>query len=154
MGSSPRIDLLIVDGDAEFRDLLLRRFERAGFAAQGAPSGEIALQLSQQQHFAAAIFEMQLSGVTALELLAEFKANDPDCAVIFLTGYDSIAAAVQVMQAGAIQYLLKPCSLAEVEGHIREAIECCSLRHLKCSAIDGDSPGREVIEESAPLPAA
>ena len=154
MSRSPRVDLLIVDNDTEFRELLLRRFEHAGFAVQDAPNGKDALQFAQQRHFAAAIFEMHLPDMSGLELLEEFKALDADCEVIFLTGYDCIDAADQAMHLGAFRYLLKPCSLAEVEGHIREGVERRRAQQATSLAIDEDSPDAEVVEKSGCLPAA
>jgi DNA-binding NtrC family response regulator len=149
-----RIDLLIVDEDAEFRELLVRRFERTGFAVESTSSGEVALQLAQHRHFDAAIFEQQLPGMSGLELLEEFETNHPECAVVFLTGYDCYDAGLRAMQAGAFQYLLKPCSLVEVERQVREAVQSRWLQKMKSAAIVEDSPGDGIAEQPVPLPAA
>jgi DNA-binding NtrC family response regulator len=118
-----RFDLLIVDDDAEFRELLLRRLERSGLAVQAAASGEEALKAAARRHFDVAVFDMHMPGLSGLELLEKFKADHSDCQVLMLTGQGSIDTAIQAMKAGAFHYLLKPCSLADLEMQINKAAE-------------------------------
>src|SRR5689334_707716 len=67
------IDLLVVDDDAEFRETLVSRFVRSGFAVQSAGNGEEALGLAERRNFDVAVFDMMMPGMSGLELLKRFK---------------------------------------------------------------------------------
>src|SRR3954468_16411416 len=101
MTAPSAIDLLVVDDDSEFREMLVARFTRTGFAVQSAGNGEEALGLAQRRDFDVAIFDMMMPGITGLELLKRFKESHADCEVIVLTGQGSIESAVEAMKLGA-----------------------------------------------------
>jgi DNA-binding NtrC family response regulator len=158
-GGSPmkkalRFDLLIVDDDAEFRELLLRRLEQSGFAVQAAGSGEEALKAAQRRHFDVAVVDMHMPGLSGLELLEKFKSSHPDCEILMLTGQGSIDTAVQALRAGAFHYLLKPCSLADLEVQINKAAEHRDLQkeneQLR-KLLDRAQPSHEIIGDSSAL---
>lgn len=149
-----RFDLLIVDDDAEFRELLLRHLERRGFAVQAAASAQHALQAALRRHFDVAVVDMHMPGLSGLELLNQFKAAHPDCAVLILTGQGSIDTAVQAMRAGAFHYLLKPCSLAELEVQITKAAEHRKLEKENQQLqqlVERAQPDSRIVGESAAL---
>ena len=75
MKKSPRFDLLIVDDDDEFRELLLHRLEKSGYAVQAAASGEEALRAAQRRHFDVAVFDMHMPGLSGLELLERVQGE-------------------------------------------------------------------------------
>jgi DNA-binding NtrC family response regulator len=128
MTRSHGADLLVVDDDAEFREMLVRRFEQGKFAVQGAASGEEALDLAQRRHFDVAVFDMMMPGISGLELLKRFRSQYSDCEVILLTGQGTIETAVESMQNGAFNYLTKPFPLRDLELQIEKAIERGKLR--------------------------
>lgn len=121
-------DVLIVDDDEDFRPLLLQRLIRTGFAAEAADSGAQALEIGQRRQFDVAVFDMQMPGMTGLELLEKYKAIFPETEVILLTGQGTIESAVQAMQLGAFNYLLKPFGMSELEAQIKKAGERRELR--------------------------
>jgi DNA-binding NtrC family response regulator len=121
-------DVLVVDDDEEFRPLLLQRLTRTGFATEAAASGTQALEVAQRCQFDVAVFDMQMPGMSGLELLEKFKAAYPETEVILLTGQGSIESAVQAMQLGAFNYLLKPFGMGELEAQIKKAAERRELR--------------------------
>jgi DNA-binding NtrC family response regulator len=128
MKKSLPCDVLIVDDDAEFRDLLQQHLLRSGLAPVAVANGEEALKLAAQQAFDVAIFDMLMPGISGLELLERFKTLYSDCEVILLTGQGTIESAVQAMQMGAFNYLLKPFSLRDLETQIHKASERRALR--------------------------
>lgn len=128
MPSAALIDLLIVDDDLEFREIVRSRFARDGFEVQGAASGEEALSLAQRRSFDVAIFDMMMPGMNGLELLTRFKETHPDCEIILLTGQGSIETAVEAMKLGAYDYLQKPFPLKDLEAVATKASE---RRHLR-----------------------
>jgi DNA-binding NtrC family response regulator len=118
-----RIDLLVVDDDAEFRGTVVRRFSRRRFRVQDAAGGEEALDLFNRRQFDVAIVDMMMPGLSGLEVLSKLKADHPECEVIMLTGQGTIQTAVQAMKLGAYDYLTKPFPLAELEVVIQKAYE-------------------------------
>ena len=128
MTSTPPIDLLVVDDDLQFRETLVTRFARHGFAVQSAGNGEEALGLAQRRNFDVAVFDMMMPGMSGLELLKHFKESHPECEVILLTGQGSIETAVEAMKLGAYDYLQKPFSLKDLESVAGKAFERRRLR--------------------------
>jgi len=121
-------EVLIVDDDDEFRPLLLQRLSRSGFSVEAAADAAEALEIAQRRQFDVAIFDMQMPGISGLELLEKYKTQFPEGEVILLTGQGTIETAVQAMQLGAFNYLLKPFVMSELEAQIRKAAERRTLR--------------------------
>jgi DNA-binding NtrC family response regulator len=144
-------DLLVVDDDHEFRETLRNRFTRSGFEVRAAANGEEALEQAQRRNFAVAIFDMMMPGMNGLELLKRFKAEHPECEVIFLTGQGSIETAVEAMKLGAYDYLQKPFSLKDLEAIALKASERRNLRkevtQLK-AALERTQPPSNMIGQS------
>ena len=143
-----QIDLLLVDDDVEFRELLVQRFRRSGYQVQDAGDPMEALALAERRQFAVAVIDMGMPGLSGLELLDKLKAGQPDCEVILLTGQGSIETAVQAMKLGAYDYLIKPCAMAELEVLIEKAADRGNLskenRQLK-EVIKRGKPADEMI---------
>jgi DNA-binding NtrC family response regulator len=160
------IDLLLVDDDADFRELTEQRFAGAGFRVAGAGDGEAALELARRREFDVAVIDMRLPGMSGLELLKKIREEHPECEVLLLTGQGSIESAVEAMKAGAYDYLTKPFPLRELEILVEKAYERRLLskenRHLKTllhrhqpsSRIIGKSPAMQevfrLIERAGP----
>ncbi len=123
-----KIDLLLVDDDADFRESVARRFMRRGFQVQEATHGEQALQLADLRQFDVVILDMVMPGLCGLEVLERLKLTHPECEVILLTGQGTVETAVQAMKLGAYDFLTKPFPLAELEALIEKAYERRQLR--------------------------
>jgi DNA-binding NtrC family response regulator len=143
MTSPSSIDLLVVDDDSEFRDTLVSRFVRSGFAVQSAGDGEEALGLAARRNFDVAIFDMMMPGLSGLELLKRFKESHPECEIILLTGQGTIETAVEAMKLGAYDYLQKPFPLKDLENVASKAFERRRLRKE-------NSQLKAIIERSRP----
>jgi DNA-binding NtrC family response regulator len=146
------IELLFVDDDEEFRTVAAARFRKRGFRVEEAADGQAALALAQRKHFDAAIVDMRMPGMSGLELLEKLKAADPECEAIILTGEGTIETAVQAMKLGAVDYLTKPFSLAELEEVVLKANERHQLRkenvQLK-EVLARTQVAREMVGDSA-----
>lgn len=123
MASAPAIELLIVEDEHEFRELLIRRFTQVGWRVQGAETGEDALDLLSRREFDVAVLDMMLPGMSGLDLLAKIKAGPTDCEAVMLTGQATVETAVAAMKAGAYDYVVKPFPLQELESLIERANE-------------------------------
>ena len=122
------ISLLIVEDDADFRDSSSRWMQRKGHQVSAAASGAEALSLCDRQHFDVGIFDMNMPGMSGIELLQRIRQDAIDMEVIILTGQGTIQSAVQAMKMGASDYLTKPCPLGDLEHHCRLARERGKLR--------------------------
>lgn len=107
--------MLLVDDDELFRDTLARGCRRLGHEVSTAASAAEALQRLREQALDACVLDLRLaSGSSGLQLLPELLALQPSLQVLMLTGYSSIATAVEAIKRGAVNYLTKPVSAAEV----------------------------------------
>ncbi|MBB3047873.1 two-component system response regulator RegA [Litorivivens lipolytica] len=107
-------NLLLVDDDKVFVDVMARALEKRGFkisCANGVDEAEILLS---KQVFQKALVDLKMEGRSGLSLIELLQAKQPKCRVIMLTGYSSIATAVEAMRLGAYNYLCKPASIKEV----------------------------------------
>ena len=100
--------MLIVDDDTVFRERLVRAMRDRGFAATGAADHASALAAARQDSPELALVDLRLPGQSGLTIVRDLKALDPATVVVVLTGYGSIATAVDSMRLGAASYLTKP----------------------------------------------
>jgi two-component system, response regulator RegA len=108
------ISLLLVDDDTTLRERMARAFQARGYDVRTAGSTEEALGCVKQDPPELAIIDLRMPGRSGLELLREMLAADPATRVLVLTGYGSIATAVQATRQGAIGYLSKPAGIEEI----------------------------------------
>jgi len=149
-----KIRLLIVDDEDAFRELLLRKFDRAEFFAMGARSGEEALELMKANMFDVGVIDIRMPGISGIDLLRETKLLQPDFEAIMLTGQATIDTALEAMKMGAHDYLAKPCKLFELEIIIRKAYEKKMLaeQNAKLRAELKHKMGRsEIVGSSQPM---
>ncbi|GEK71790.1 MULTISPECIES: response regulator transcription factor [Halomonas] len=106
--------LLIVDDDEMFCHVLHRAMSRRGFEVLVAHDAERALALARQHEPTMATLDLKLEQESGLKLLPEMLEAVPDCRVVVLTGYSSIATAVQAIKLGAVNYLCKPADAEEI----------------------------------------
>ena len=99
---------LLVDDDERYGSQLQRAFERRGFRCQVATSGEQALALARSCAFSHVSVDLRMPGMTGLELVRELVQLLPGVHIVVLTGFGSIATAVEAVRLGARHYLTKP----------------------------------------------
>lgn len=113
--------LLLVDDD----DLLRERFEIAftkrGLEVLPAENVDQAIELARANSPDLAVIDLKMPGRTGLELLRELRAVSPSTRSVILTGYGSIANAVDALHAGAVSYVTKPADADQVLEAFRKA---------------------------------
>lgn len=122
------VSLLIVEDDPDFRDSCVRWMQRKGHRVEAASNGAEAIALCDKQNFDVGLFDLNMPGMSGIELLQQLRDEGIDMEVIILTGQGNIESAVQAMKVGATDYLTKPCPLAELERHCLLAQERGRLR--------------------------
>ncbi len=114
MNIAERPSLLLVDDDATFRTVLSRALEKRGFAVTTANSVEQALPLACANPPEYAVLDLKMDGASGLVLVQKLHELDPATLIVMLTGYASIATAVEAIKLGATQYLSKPANADEI----------------------------------------
>jgi two-component system response regulator RegA len=106
--------LLIVDDDASFRDRLVRAMRDRGYEASGVADHPAAIEAAREDSPELALVDLRLRGESGLSVVRDLKALDSSTVVVVLTGYGSIATAVESMKLGAASYLTKPANADQI----------------------------------------
>ena len=100
--------ILLIDDDETFNTVLSRALTRRGFAVSSAGGIQAALLEAQRTPPDRVVLDLNLAGQSGLTLIAPLLIINAQCRIIVLTGYASIATAVDAIKLGATQYLAKP----------------------------------------------
>ncbi|MCG2577305.1 response regulator [Dechloromonas sp. XY25] len=106
--------MLIIDDDPSFNAILVRTLERRGYPACGALDAQAALDKAREIAPGRVVLDLNLNGASGLALIPQLLDIVPDCRIVVLTGYASIATAVDAVKLGAIQYLAKPVEIEAI----------------------------------------
>jgi two-component system response regulator RegA len=106
--------LLIVDDDEPFRERLVRAMRDRGYDAIGASSYTDAIGKAKTDSPELALVDLKLPDESGLDVVRELKSIDPATVVVVLTGYGSIATAVESVKSGAASYLTKPADADQI----------------------------------------
>lgn len=122
--------VLVVDDDEVFRQRLARAFEARGYDAVQAKDAEQALALAGADSPEYAVVDLRMPGGSGLELVSGLKSIDPTTEVIVLTGFGSIATAVDAVRRGAVDYLTKPADVDEILGALERRVRGAGVVEL------------------------
>lgn len=106
--------ILVVDDDQIFRTRLIRALQTRNYEVIGAASAEEAVELARKHRPPRAVVDLKMPGKSGLDLITDLAAIDPDIDIVVLTGYGSIATAVEAVHRGAIDYLTKPADTEQI----------------------------------------
>jgi len=118
----------VVDDDDLVREVILESIREAGFDADVCGDGREALERNEAIPYDLIVTDMKLPGLDGLSLIKELKSGSADTDVIVITGYGSIENAVECMKAGALEYLIKPFTVEQIQVSVRKAVEHRELR--------------------------
>lgn len=114
MTDTPR-QLLIIEDDESFSRTLRRSFERRGYEVVSARSHEQLAELLANHRPEYAVVDLKLGSASGLTCVQTLHAFDPEMVIVVLTGFASIATAVEAIKLGARHYLAKPAGTDEIE---------------------------------------
>lgn len=112
VGTEPAI--LLVDDDVRLRERLAKAFAARGFSVRTAGNAEDAVALARLESPEYAVVDLRMPGASGLQLVRELKAIDEATNVVVLTGYGSIATALDAVRLGATHYLTKPADVDDI----------------------------------------
>jgi len=106
--------LLIVEDDDVLRQQLVRTFLQRGFEVQSAGTAGEAERLAREDPPELALIDLRIGTDSGLELIPMLRELDPGTRIVVLTGYGSIATAVEAVRRGAVHYLTKPADADQI----------------------------------------
>ena len=107
-------NLLLVDDDHDFAQLLSLSLVREGFAVTVVHSTEAAIEAAEQQAFAYATVDLKMGGESGLVAVQRLAQLCPAIRIVVLTGYAGIKTAIEAIKLGAVHYLAKPATIDEI----------------------------------------
>lgn len=115
------INLLIVDDEIDFLNTLIKRIAKRKINVKGVTSGEEALNFLENNKVDVVILDVKMPGMDGIQTLREIKKRNPFIEVIMLTGHANIEVAINGMQLGAFDYLMKPMNIDELLYKVEDA---------------------------------
>jgi len=113
--------LAVVDDDEAFTRTLKRSFERRGYEVVTAATLDGLQTLLRNRSPGFAVVDLKLGGASGLACLETLHAHDPAMLIVVLTGFASIATAVEAIKLGACHYLAKPANTDDIEAAFGKA---------------------------------
>ncbi len=132
--------LLLVDDDDTLRERLARALRERGYQVATAGDGAAALKAAKAELPDAVVLDLKMPGSSGLETLRALHALAPQARLVMLTGYGSIATALEAMRLGAHDYLTKPADADQIvaaltrdpeQPHAEPEVEPPSLERLE-----------------------
>jgi len=123
-----KASVLVVDDDPMVREVVTESIKAAGFQADECADGAEAVEKNTRDPYDLIVTDMRLPGLDGLSLIKQLKSLKSDTDVIVMTGYGSIENAVECMKAGALEYLIKPFTVDQIQLAVRKAVEHRELR--------------------------
>ena len=113
--------LLIVEDDDGFARTLKRSFERRGYEVVVTASLEELRKVLEEKSPGYAVVDLKLGGASGLACVEALHAHDEEMLIVVLTGFASIATAVEAIKLGACHYLAKPANTDDIEAAFQKA---------------------------------
>ena len=112
--NDPKGSLLIVDDDLDFSEALTRAMQRRGYQVICVHDEVAALKAADEFAPGYALVDLRLGQASGLTLVQQLAQDDPEMRIVVLTGYASIATAVEAIKLGAVHYLTKPADADDI----------------------------------------
>ncbi len=114
---------LVVDDEDTIRTALMRFLRNRGFTVDGAGNGQEALNEIAKGGYSLMLCDVRMPGMTGVEVVPQAIERDPDLAIIMLTAVNDAGTAREVLSHGAIDYLMKPVELTDLETAVQRALQ-------------------------------
>jgi DNA-binding response OmpR family regulator len=156
----PHARILVVEDEATTRKAIARALGLLGYEVDEVASGEQALLQLSSLSYDLMLLDLRMPGMDGIEVMKRVQESFPELLVIVLTAHATLESAITAVKAGAIDYLLKPSSIREIEAAISQALKRRRRRlrrqHLIgviAEALDALEAEEEPDKVSAPSPA-
>jgi EAL domain-containing protein (putative c-di-GMP-specific phosphodiesterase class I) len=127
--------ILVADDDAGLQRSLSRILGAEGYAVETVSDGQAAIELLSQRPFDAVLSDIQMPGMSGLELLQVVRAYDLDLPVVLMTGDPRVETAADAVEHGALRYLLKPIAKEDLLATMGRAVRLHRMARWKREAL-------------------
>ncbi len=152
--TGPPIRALVIDNDAAHAETMADSLARVGYECAVATTGAEGAALLGKEPFEIVVSDLKMPDVGGLEILSLCKEKLPDAEVILVTGHGTVQSAVEAMQQGAFNYLLKPLDLKQLRAVVDNAARNQHLRRANAELnrrLDEKFGFEGVIGNSTPM---
>ncbi|HKU20952.1 MAG TPA: ATP-binding protein [Terriglobales bacterium] len=115
--------ILIVDDEAGVLLTTRAILQQEGYDVEAAASGVEAVEAIRQRHYDLVLTDLKMPGIDGLGVLAEVRKRSPLTVTVMMTGYGSVVSALDAVQLGAYEYLLKPIEVEDLKQAVRRSLE-------------------------------
>ena len=129
-------NILLVDDEVEFLETLIKRLKKRRLNTSGVKSGEEALVVVGEKDIDVVVLDVRMPGIDGIETLMKIKEINPLIEVIMLTGHASIEVAIEGMEQGAFDYLMKPADIDELLYKIEDASKKKKIQEEKITSME------------------
>lgn len=131
-----RANILLIDDDDSLRKVVGYNLGKHGFRVVDKPDGESAMEAFNAEIFEIVITDINMPGITGMEILSKVKEIRPETEVILITAYATVESAIDAMKKGAFDYLTKPFDREELTIVIERALKIKALERENRSLKD------------------
>jgi two-component system OmpR family response regulator/two-component system response regulator QseB len=146
--------ILLVEDDDLLGDGLRAGLRQAGFTVDWLQDGRSAQLALEAESFAAVVLDLGLPRLSGIELLKALRLRQDRVPVLILTARDAVADRIAGLDAGADDYLVKPCDLGELAARLRALVRRSAGQAspvLELGPLRIDPQGRAVVFRGAPV---
>jgi len=117
------LKLLFADDEKSLQQLLGRELQRLGYEVTVCPDGLTAVAALEMNSFDCLLVDLDMPGMTGLEVIGKAKEMSPDTDAIVMTGKSSLETAIEALRHGVFDYITKPCKLADLDRLLQRVAE-------------------------------
>jgi len=137
--------VLVVDDEEAIRTGIAQALALMGLQVATAAGGAAALEMLARSPYAVVLLDIRMPDLDGMEVLKRIRQDHPESEVIMITGFPTIQGAVEAIKHGALDYLVKPFRLDDLEAVVRRALDHQEQRTSTAPPAEPES-GREGME--------
>ena len=119
----PKSKILVVDDERNVLFTVTAILEQEGYDVDAAPSGADALEAIRHHQYDLVLTDLKMPGLDGLAVLEEVRKISPETVTVMMTGYGSLDTALEALQLGAYEYLIKPTEVQDLKAAVRRSLE-------------------------------
>ncbi len=131
-----KLNVLVVDDDNFNREVLITKLKLLGYTAYEAESAEKAADVLEKSQIDILLLDIKLPGMDGLEYLEKIQKEKKDIIVIMMTAFESVKSAVDAIEKGAYDYLIKPIEPRHLELIIKKALKRHQIEQERRLAVE------------------
>src|ERR1041385_4576903 len=119
----PRSKILVVDDEPSVLLTVVAILQQEGYDVDAAANGQTAIEWIRSRQYDLVMTDLKMPGVDGLQVLEEVRKTAPNTVTLMMTGYGSVDTALEALQHGAYEYLLKPTEVPDLKAAVRRSLE-------------------------------